>query len=281
MKPKVKHATECPRCETPLSGSKCPGCGLWVFPDENGRVSVPGAAKEIQDNTVLLSEVKSAEDERIDTGIFNFVFSGFDDKGIVQTSCTLLGGLRGGGKTTGLLQLASHVAKVTKQESLFISAEMDLGEIRLFADRLKIKNTNRIRMVPAMTGGVEIGSVLYNRKFGICIIDSLQGFVGDDNEAQGAVCKICKDHAMKLKAPFVIISHINKDGDFAGLEKLQHAVDTLLKISVDEESGIRTIDVEKNRFGKAQIFAEYEMTEHGLVPYVDPEDDEDDDDDDD
>ncbi len=277
MKVKVKQANECPRCETPLNGSKCTGCGLWVFPDEHGRIAP--LVKEIADNTVLLSDVEAAENDRIDAGMFNYVFSGFEDKGIVRTSCTLLGGLRGGGKTTGLIQLASLIAKHTKEESLFITAEMAMEEIKLFADRLKIKNTNRIRMVPAMTGGVEIGSVLYNRKFGVCIIDSLQGLVGNDDDASIAVCKICKEHAMKLKAPFIIISHVNKEGDYAGLEKLQHEVDTLLKISVDEESGIRTIDVEKNRFGKAQIWSEFDMTERGLVPYVDEDDDDDDDND--
>jgi len=280
MKPKVKHVSECPRCETPLTGSKCIGCGLWVFPDEHGRIKDPNAT-DIKDNTVLLSEVQSAENDRIDAGMFNFVFSGFEDKGIVRTSCTLLGGLRGGGKTTALIQLSSIIAKVTKEESLFVTAEMAMEEIKLFSDRLKIKNTNRIRMVPAMTGGVEIGSVLYNRKFGVCIIDSLQGLVGNDDDASIAVCKICKEHAMRLRAPFIIISHVNKEGDYAGLEKLQHEVDTLLKISVDEETGIRTIDVEKNRFGKAQIWSEFDMTEHGLVPYVEEENDDYDNDNDD
>lgn len=229
------------------------------------------------DNTVLLSNVKSAEIDRLDTGIFNFVWSGFHDKGIVRTSCTLLGGRRGGGKTSMLLPLLSRFAEQTKKEVGFIAAEQAPEEVKLYADRLQIEGMDRIRIIPAMTGGVSVGDVLHRYDFGAVVLDSLQGLVGDDDEACVTVCGICKEHAMRLKAPMVIVSHVNKEGDYAGFEKIQHAVDTLLMLSFDDESGIRTIDVHKNRFGKAQIFSDFEMTERGLISHIETEGEKDDD----
>jgi DNA repair protein RadA/Sms len=234
-----------------------------------------GRPKDAPDNTMLLSDVKSAEIDRLDAGIFNYVWSGFPNVGVVRTSCTLVGGQRGAGKTTMLLQLAALFAKQTKRETGLITAEMAPEEIKLYADRLKVPDTNRIRIIPAMTGTVSVGDVLHRYQFGAVILDSLQGLVGDDSDASMSVCGICKEHAMRMKAPMMIVSHINKEGDYAGLEKIQHAVDTLLMLSVDEDSGLRTIDVHKNRFGKAQIFSDFEMTESGLVTYVGGDDDDD------
>jgi DNA repair protein RadA/Sms len=269
---KVKRLPECPRCESPLAGNQCFACGLWVFDTLSADAPTKGP-----DGTVLLSEVKSAELDRLNAGIFNYVWSGFPTVGVVRTSCTLVGGQRGAGKSTMLVQLAALFASQTGRETGFIAAEQALEEVKLYADRLKIGNLNKIRMVPAMTGTVSIGAVLQKYNFGAVILDSLQGLVGDDENACVTVCNICKEHAMRLKAPVMIVSHINKEGDYAGFEKIQHAVDTLLMLSVDEESGIRTIDVHKNRFGKAQIYSEFNMTETGLTAYIGDDDDDDDD----
>jgi DNA repair protein RadA/Sms len=266
----AKKVSMCPRCESGLTGNQCIACGLWVFdPMTDGR------PKDAPDNTMLLSDVKSAEIDRLDTGIFNYVWSGFPNVGVVRTSCTLIGGQRGAGKTTMLLQLAGIFAKQTGRETGFITAEMAPEEIKLYAERLKTDMTNRIRIIPAMTGTVSVGDVLHRYQFGAVILDSLQGLVGDDPEASMSVCAICKEHAMRMKAPMMIVSHINKEGDYAGLEKIQHAVDTLLMLSVDEDTGLRTIDVHKNRFGKAQIFSDFDMTENGLVSHVGDDDDDD------
>jgi DNA repair protein RadA/Sms len=245
---------------------------MWTF-DPMSDVAMSGP-----DGTMLLSDVKSAEIDRINTGIFNYVWSGFHDKGVVRTSSTLVGGQRGAGKTTMLCQLAGMFAEQTGRETGFIAAEQALEEVKLYADRLNVGNMNKIRMVPAMTGTVSIGSVLAKYNFGAVILDSLQGLVGDDESACVSVCNICKEHAMRLQAPVMIVSHINKEGDYAGFEKIQHAVDTLLMLSVDEDTGIRSIDVHKNRFGKAQISSDFDMTPSGLVAHIEGDDDDDDDD---
>lgn len=267
----------CKRCDTPLlaNSMQCRACKLFNIEGH----SATTLTQTGDDGTILLSEVKSAEEQRINAGIFNYVWSGFPEKGVVRTSVTLVGGLPGAGKTTMLLQILNMFAESTKLETGFIAAEMIPEEIRMYADRLQLKFMNRIRMIPAMTGTVDVGAVLSKYKFGAVVLDSLQGLVGDDDNASISVCTICKQRATELKFPIMIVSHVTKEGDYAGLMKLQHAVDTLMLVSPDEETGIRTVEILKNRFGKAHIHSEFDMTEHGLVLHTEKDDEYDDDDD--
>lgn len=77
------------------------------------------------------------------------------------------------------------------------------------------------------------------------------------------MCKAFKDYAVLLKAPVIIIDHVTKDEDFAGLMQLQHAVDTTLILSLDEND-TRYLTTIKNRFGPANISVILDMTERGL-----------------
>lgn len=248
--------SSCTLCGSELSKDsiKCRVCNHWNV------VANPKINSE-NDGTITLDKVKSASIDMLDAGQYNFCFSG----GIVRTSATLIGGYPGAGKTTMLLDLAGILAKQTGKESLYIAAEQDLGEIKIYADRLNIMNMQRIRMLPAMSGEVEsVPDILKSRKPGAIILDSLQGFVGEDDAKSVELCKIMKNFAVELKAPAIIISHVTKGDDFAGLMTLQHTVDTLMTLNADEVTGIRTLDVIKNRFGRAYINSQYEMNEDGL-----------------
>ena len=105
------------------------------------------------------------------------------------------------------------------------------------------------------------------------------------------MCKLLKQYAVQLLAPAIIICHVTKSNDIAGLMTLQHAVDSLMTLFPDQDSGLRSLQVLKNRFGPAYINTFFDMTAAGLV-YVPedriedapagkpPENDEDDEDDD-
>lgn len=243
----------CIRCDSPITGSQCRFCKAWQISKQPSK----------EDGSALLSEITSAEETRFNVGPFNFVWSGKKDRGIVSTSETLLGGIPGAGKTTLVLQLADLFAELTGKETGLISAEMNKEELRLYADRLELKRLNRIRIIPALSGTVEVGDIIRSRPFGLVIVDSLQGLVGEDDEASIGVCKIMKQYASEFKTPVIVISQVNKEGDFAGLMKLQHAVDTLMTIECDED-GLRIIRVQKNRFGRAFIESTFQMIETGL-----------------
>ncbi len=275
----------CRVCESKLPDGrhKCLDCGAWNI-DDLTKQHIPTNGEDA-DGTITLDKVKAEDAARLTTGPWDFCWGG----GIVQTSTTLIGGSPGAGKTTLLLQIEDSICESLpgfvyekgEGQCLYIAAEQSLPEIQLTAIRLELKHKKNIRMVPAMGGYANIGEILHKRKPRFVVLDSLQGLTGDDDAAQLAVLDIVKKHAVDLKCPIVIISQVTKDGELAGLNKLQHHVDTTMSF-FPEDDGVRILDVMKNRFGRAFISQAFSMTETGLVHlpgYDGPGDDEDEDED--
>ena len=253
----------CYFCSHRLEDNKflCPVCHHW---QQDTKISNSGPPPDLaEDMSVLLSDVESAEKDRLSVGVFNEIFGGKEPRaGIVRTSTVLIGG------KPGEVIIAS-----TQREVLYIASEEDLPEIKSRAERLGLKHGHLLRMVPAMSGDVKLESILANRRPSAIILDSLQGFANEDLELSVQLCVTLKKFAVTLQAPVIISSQVNKDEDFAGLNKLQHAVDELVTFRVDEEFGqIRYLEVLKNRNGRAFVELRLEMTERGLI--VSPEEDE-------
>jgi DNA repair protein RadA/Sms len=263
---------QCYLCNTeiPAGKIKCPSCKHWN--------TTPGINSDnIIDQTVLLSEVKSIEEDRLDVGDLNKIWGG----GIVPTSVTLIGGSPGAGKSTLLLQLLNIISGNLQRESSYIAAEESLPEIKLRAERLNLNNQHLIRMVPAMGGGLDLANTLVNRKPCAIVIDSLIGLVGKDDAAQEETCKVSKEYAVGLKAPVIIVQHVTKEEVIAGANTLQHTVDTTMTFFVDDETKLRQLEVLKNRFGEAFISQFFLMSAEGLNIYNIDEDEDDEDDEDD
>lgn len=240
----------CNRCEfvIPKGKFKCPSCGGWQLSES--LVS--------NDETVLLKDIRSAEEDRLDVGEWNYCWGG----GLIRTSVTFWGGLPGAGKSTGLLQILDIICRNTKKETMYIATEEALEEIKARAERVKVNSA--IRFVPAMTGVGNIGALLNKWLPAAIVVDSLQGVTGGNDAESIELLKTLKKISIALKAPTIVISHVTKAGDHAGLMTFQHAVDTLWLMSPDE-SGERCLEVQKNRFGRAFIESYFEMTESGLV----------------
>lgn len=264
----------CRLCKTELRDDRlrCPGCGAFN-PNIGGQATG-------SDLSIALSDVVSADVNRIRTNLVDELFGitlGDDGKeksrGIVRTSATILGGAPGAGKTTVALQLCDIIATPLGHESMLIAAEQAPEELKLTGTRLRLKNMSRIRIVPAMNGA-SLVQVINSRpsKPKMVVVDSLQALVGDDDAMQLEVCKVAKDFAVRIQAPFIIISHVTKADVIAGKLTLQHAVDTTITFFPDEESDLRIMNVIKNRYGRANIGAAFNMTETGLVPYEESED---------
>ena len=259
----------CSVCQTVFPGEKsqCPSCKNW-----NVALATKG-----NDGTVTLDKVVSAERDRLITGPWDYCWGG----GIVRTSVTMLGGLPGAGKSTLLLQLAMCFCEAEpERECMYIATEEAEEEIKLRADRLEIIHQPRIRIVPAMSGMANVGESLMVHRPGFIILDSLQGMAGEDHATILELLKVLKKVSKTLKAPSIVISHVNKAGDYAGLMTYQHAVDVLLTLAPDEDDGQRELFVRKNRFGRAFINLYFDMTDTGLVvaeraAYDDEEDEED------
>jgi len=254
---------------------KCVSCGV-MLPEGKYRCvnpkchywNVVGTVRNFQDDTVLLSDAKLAEVERVQTGIVDSCFGGEEpDVGIVRTSVALLGGDPGAGKTTLCLQLSDLFAGKYKQETLYIANEQDAAEIKTTGGRLHLKNMGRIRIVKAM-GGVQtdIGAYLLHYKPCFIVLDSVTKWSGEDMNLAVTICQRLKDYTVRLNAPSIIVNQVTKGGEHAGLNKMQHAVDTTMLFEVwgENPDDPRRLHVRKNRFGPAPVSQYFEMTAQGL-----------------
>ncbi len=246
----------CQYCNNKLPEGKynCRKCGQWTTRDfEQTRSS------EANGDICRLSQVQAAKLSRIKSGPWDYVFGG----GIVQTSCCLLGGKRGAGKSTLFLQMADAIIPVIKRPVMYIATEESKEQIKDRGDRLEIKNQHEIIMVPAMGGLPNLNEVLDKEKPGFVFLDSLQGLAGESEDVALALARLMKEVAVRLKCPVIMSAHVNKSDEIAGLEAVQHVVDSVMTFFPDEV-GIRELMVEKNRDGKAFISTTFKMTERGL-----------------
>ena len=249
-------------------GLKCKNCGMW----NTGNVQTEHAAGTLVKGTILLSDVKPTFKDRIQTGPWDHMW-GVDwrtgKSGVVNTSVTLMAGAPGTGKSTLLLQWCNGVCEATGGETCYVAAEEDLEEIQDRALRLELPHINKIRMVPALTGEVDFGQVLLDWTFKGMILDSINGLTGKDLGMAVSLCGVVKEYAVKKHCPSIVISHITKRGDIAGLEALQHKVDTTMSFfplgEGLEQEAPRELVVEKNRNGQAFQRMLLQMTPKGLV----------------
>jgi predicted ATP-dependent serine protease len=260
-------------CGTKYPDTKfqCPICKRFSF----ARNSV-----EVSSMVKRLSEADDISLDRLQSGPWDICFGPANEReknGIVRTSATLIGGLAGAGKSTLSLQLSDRLCTTQKRDGLYICSEEDIPEVRLRAERIKIKNLDKICCVSTMTSSealAQLENIIIDVKPCAIILDSLPGLMGEDHLAAVELCKLLKAFAIKYKAPVIIIDHVTKADDFAGLYKLQHTVDTTMTLyPTDENPNIRILETLKNRFGQAFVNVNLEMTEKGLVYISPPKDD--------
>lgn len=252
--------------------AKCPHCGHWAF---NAEVVEEGKHDVSNDGSVLLEDIDESTIERVETGLLDECLDG----GLVRSDVVLIGGGPGAGKSTLMLQVAEKLA-TEYGLVMYISAEEDIKAIKMRANRLKVKTKRRLRLLPALSGVSNIGAMLLAHRPKFIIADSLDSLSGRNADEEIVILAIIKKYCVELQAPALIISQINKAGDYAGLKAKQHAVDVLLTFDQDEvELGsdglekIRIMETIKNRSGRAGTQALFEMTELGLVPTLEPDED--------
>lgn len=250
----------CQHCNTPLVDGKLrcvnPKCRMWNAAAKTG----------IDESTVLLSDAKLLQVERVKTNLVDTVYGG----GIARTGVSLLGGDPGAGKTTLCLQLSNLFAEQYGREVLYIANEQHAPELKETAQRLQLEHLGLIRVVKAM-GGIahDIGTILLHYKPCLTILDSVTKWTGEDVREAVIICQRLKDYTVRLNAPTIVVNQVTKSGDHSGLNAMQHAVDTTLLFEVmgdaekpDEPRRLRT---RKNRHGPAPVSQYYEMTGIGLM----------------
>jgi DNA repair protein RadA/Sms len=258
---------------------QCPSCGKWnTFVEEliqKESTANNNGWKDYADNrrtnkTVSLGEVKSGEEKRLLTSDaeLNRVLGG----GIVPGSIVLVAGEPGIGKSTLFLQNGLWLKDATV---LYISGEESEQQIKMRADRLKLKNDNFYLLTETSTQ--VIFQEIKKLRPQLVIVDSIQTlhtpFI---DSSPGSVSQIreCaaefQRFAKETNTPVFLIGHITKEGSIAGPKILEHMVDTVLQFEGDRHYAYRILRTIKNRFGSTAELGIYEMTDEGMKGVANP-----------
>ena len=254
---------------------QCPVCSSWnsfaeqsVKPVSSNQLSGAGPFSMPQE----LSKIEASPQERwpVDIAELNRVLGG----GLVPGSLVLIGGEPGIGKSTLLLQAASHMA-MTKGKVAYVSGEETLHQTQLRARRLGIPGEGLFLL--AENNLDSIIEHLDRMKPCMAIVDSIQSvFLPELETSSGSVTQIreCTLRLMRwakqTQTPVFITGHVTKDGAIAGPRVLEHIVDSVLYFEGEPFSSYRLLRAVKNRFGSTNEVGIFEMKEKGLVEVDNP-----------
>lgn len=241
----------------------CRVCGQVTLNDHE-----LGGTQEIkEDMLVPLGEGDYKEPKRIALGetAFDEAWGG----GMVPGSVTLLGGHAGLGKSTICLQICNFITKNSDKYAIYIDAEQGKDQLMITAKRLGILDNRKIITMKQMGGGVLTDGVLKKYPPAIIILDSLSAASDKDLRAAIGIAKDYKKQAIKHNVPVIIIGHMNKQSMFAGMQTVQHDVDTLV-VTEEDHRGRQVIVAAKNRFGPTGKDIPVEITAKGIVSIKQP-----------
>jgi DNA repair protein RadA/Sms len=270
----------CQECgaQAPKWMGRCAECGAWNSlveerAPESPAVSGGGRYAQFSSGSAkLYAEVETSSAERLSTGIgeFDRVLGG----GVVPGSLVLLGGEPGIGKSTLLLQAASHFAREAGPV-LYASGEESEHQIKSRGDRLGVGAAPLYLL--SETCIERILEEIARLKPALVIVDSVQtvwsskfqsapGSIGQVREAATQFLFAAKGQNI----PTVLVGHVTKDGSLAGPKVLEHVVDTVLSFEGERHHAHRVVRAVKNRFGAVSELGVFEMTGAGLRPVPNP-----------
>lgn len=276
MKIKTKYVCSACGYETAKWMGKCPACNAWNTLEEELQtsakpVSARTAAVTLHAKPTRLSEVDVTDYKRFSCGIgeLDRVLGG----GIVRGSLVLVGGDPGIGKSTLLLQLATHLDQTA--QLFYVSGEESEKQLKMRADRLS--DTVPSFLVLAETDISVIRAALDEVQPDVLIIDSVQTmFHPDVASAPGSVSQVREvtlalmRYAKETGTAVFVVGHVTKDGAIAGPKVLEHMVDCVLYFEGERNHTYRVLRAVKNRFGSTNEIGVFEMTETGLHEVENP-----------
>ena len=294
MKSKTRITFVCQECgyDTPKFMGKCPECGSWnslkQLSVQSSQISVAKSMGGIVDSSerpVKLNEVVFTNSQRMQTNLseLNTVLGG----GLVLGSATLIAGDPGVGKSTLLLQLCLSLTALNKKV-LYISSEESVEQIKMRADRLKIKDqksnlknvaTWESNLLLLATSDPDYGiEQIEALKPDLVVLDSVQtmqsqnleGLSGSVGQVRYTAMQFIRS-AKKNKIPTIIVGHVTKEGMVAGPMVLSHMVDTVLFLEGEKFTPTRILRSLKNRFGPIDEVGIFSITEGGLMEVGSPE----------
>ncbi len=257
---------------------RCPECGEWNsfvehVVDTNALAPSFGGSGGVvvKQKPVPLSNINPLEGSRYLTGIgeFDRVLGG----GAMKPSCVLIGGEPGIGKSTLMIQAAEAMSGKAGRV-LYVSGEESAAQIRVRADRLKVRTENIEILCTTRLEDIEDALNALNP---VCVfVDSIQTvYSAEAGNIPGTInqLKFCSSDlslwAKEHDAVLFMSAHVTKDGNIAGPKALEHLVDTVISFEQNNDR-VRFLRAQKNRFGSVDEIGIFTMTETGLIPVDDP-----------
>lgn len=278
---KLKTVYKCTNCgeEQIAWTGKCPSCGAWdslveeVVEKKSKSQSL--ASKTVYKKSNRLKSIKVDVSERFLTNIneFDRTIGG----GIVKDSVSILTAKPGAGKSTLLLEIAYYLAK-DNHKILYISGEESESQIKNRAMRIMDDIPEDIFIISTNSMDVAIHEI-NEVDPDVIFLDSIQtlgldqypqrpGTPTQTIECANELVNICKN-AEKPRAA-IMIGHMTKSGEMAGLMTLEHLVDTVLMLEAESDSQLRVLRTTKNRFGYTGEIGLFNMDEEGLKEVENP-----------
>lgn len=279
---KDKIIYRCSKCgnESIRWMGKCTECNSWnsfeeVVLSSKSKGSKIGQATRDRATPVKLSTVDLDESQRIVTSLdeFNRVLGG----GIVRDSITILTARPGAGKSTLLLEISNDIAK-KGYRVLYASGEESETQIRNRANRIIdeipediwILSDNSMDNVLKSIEEINPDLIIIDsiQTFSLAEFDSRAGSPIQTIETASALVDIAKNRARPRAV--IMVGHMTKANEMAGLRTLEHLVDTVLYLEGESEEELRTLMATKNRFGRTGEIGLFSMVEEGMIPIDSP-----------
>ena len=277
---KIKKAYECTSCgySQPLWAGQCPECGAWGTLQE---VAVRESKSKTQATVLATKAAKKLKS--IEVNSENRLISDYEEfdravgGGLVRDSVTILTARPGAGKSTLLLQLSKSYADKGLRV-LYVSGEESESQIKSRADRIMAKLPENVWVLSTNSMDVALAEIR-NIDPQVIFLDSIQTFTlaEFDNKAgsptqtievANKAVEVAKDTSKKRAV--IMIGHMTKAGEMAGLRTLEHLVDTVLVLDGESDEDLRVLTSTKNRFGRTGEIGLFSMGEEGLVEISNP-----------
>lgn len=278
---KLKKMYVCSSCgENHVAWSgKCSSCGSWntLFEDIVDVATDKNILKIVKESKRAdkLKDISIDSSDRIVTGIdeFDRTIGG----GIVKDGVTILAAKPGAGKSTLLLKISENLAN-RNYKVLYISGEESVSQIKQRAVRIMKDIPEEIYIIS--TNSMDAAIFEIDRiNPDIIFLDSIQtlalnefsqraGSPTQTVECANKIVEICKNPKNPKAA--IMIGHMTKSEQMAGLMYLEHLVDTVLYLESEMDNQLRILRTTKNRFGYTGEVGIFNMTENGLEEVKNP-----------